>query len=569
MMKRRWIVKEPLNQDLATFLSRSWNLSPVMVQLLHNRGIEEGEVEQFLHPSLKDLHSPFLMKGMERATERILKAFSRRERILIFGDYDVDGITATSLLSLFLRDLGVPAYFYIPQRKEEGYGLNRSAIDKAASKGIDLIITCDCGTSSFEEVKYARRLGIEVIVTDHHRVRDVLPPSLIVINPDQPDCSYPFKKLAGVGVAFKLAQALRERLSPEEKVDLYKYLDLVAIGTIADLVPLRGENRVLVKLGLEHLQHTSNVGLRALIEATGLSGREIGEREVGFVLAPRLNACGRLSLAKKGVKLLLCTSSGQAFRLAQELNRENSERQRIEERMCREAEELLAKKEEAVIVLAKEGWHPGVIGLVASYLKERYFRPIIIFSRDGDVARGSARSIPEFPIFEALKECSDLLLSFGGHKMAAGMDIRVENIDKLERRLNELARQMLSPEDLTPSYLIDAKIGLEELNEKVFEELELLPPYGVENPVPLFLSENLRLSSPVKVVGRGCFRTSLSSGKGKVSFEAIGFGLDRYEEEMLISGEVDVVFTPRINRWKGEKIYQLEIKDWRSSNATA
>jgi len=562
-MKRRWIIKEQLNQSLAISLSKKWNFSRIMIQLLHNRGIEENQMEKFLHPSLKNLYDPFLMKGMERATDRILKAFSRQEKILIFGDYDADGVTATSFLLLFLKDLKVPAYFYIPQRKEEGYGLNKTAIDKAAKQGIDLIITCDCGTSSFREIKYAKDKGLEVVVTDHHRVRNCPPSSLTILNPDQPDCSYPFKKLAGVGVVFKLAQALTQKLPPEKGVDPYKYLDLVAMGTIADLVPLRDENRILVNLGLERLRDTSNRGLKALIEVTGLSGREIGETQVGFVLAPRLNACGRLSLAKKGVKLLLSTSSEEALRLARELSRENGQRRRIEEKMYREAEELLSGKKETVIILSKEGWHPGLIGLVASHLRERYFRPTIIFSRDGDVARGSARSIPEFPIFEALQGCSDLLLDFGGHKMAAGMDILVQNIDRLKGRLNEMAGQMLTPEDLTPSYLVDARINLEELNEKVFEELELLSPYGMENPAPLFLGENLCFSSPIKVMNKGCIRTSLSSEKGEVSFEAVGFGLDKGDAGMVNLEKADMIFTPRINRWKGKKTYQLEIKDWR------
>jgi len=614
-MDKRWIVKEQLTEDFVLPLSRKWNLSPLMIQLLYNRGIlkessktipqestksilkessktilrGEGEgpkakekIWEFLRPDLKNLHDPFLMKGMERATQRILKAFSQNEKILIFGDYDVDGITSTTLLLLFLRDLGISAYFYIPQREEEGYGLNKSVVKRIAKKGINLIITCDCGTSSVEEVEYAKSLGLDVIVTDHHRVKKSFPPHFIVINPNQPDCFYPFKKLAGVGVAFKLVQALMQKLGSKfqvlssqnrgpgttdqglrTKIDIEKYLDLVAIGTIADLSPLKDENRILVKWGLERLNNTLNIGLRALIEVSGLANRRINEGRVGFILAPRLNACGRLSLAKKGVRLLLSTSSAEAFKLAKDLSKENTQRQRIEEKMRMEAEELLPEKKNSVIVLSREGWHPGIIGLVASYIKGKYFRPTIIFSRNGEMARGSARSIPEFSIFEALEKCKDLLLSFGGHKMAAGMSILSENIEGLEERMNELARETLSSEDLIPSCFIDAKVNLDELDEKIFEELELLAPYGQENPAPLFLSENVYLLSPPQAVNRGGLKMSVGSRNGGRTFEAIGFGLKGKSKEITNSKHLSIIFTPKINQWNGKKTYQLEIKDWR------
>jgi len=561
-MEKKWIVKPQLSQECILSLSKKWNLSPIMTQLLYNRGIEENEIDGFLRPLLKDLYNPFLMKGMEKATQRILKAFSRKEKILIFGDYDVDGITSTSLLLLFLRDLGIPAYFYIPQREEEGYGLNKIAVEKIAKKGINLIITCDCGTSSLEEIKYAKSCGMDVIVTDHHRVKESIPSHLTVINPDQPGCAYPFKKLAGVGVAFKLVQALTQKLSSKE-IDLQKYLDLVAIGTIADLSPLKDENRILVKWGLKRLNETSNLGLRALISVSGLSVKEIDEGRVAFIIAPRLNACGRLSLAKKGVRLLLSTSSSEAFKFAKDLDRENAQRRRIEEKMCTEAEKLLPEEKNPVIILSKEGWHPGIIGLVASYIKEKYFRPTIIFSRDGTMARGSARSIPEFSIFEALEKCKDLLLDFGGHKMAAGLSILSKNIETLRERLNELAKEVLFPEDLVPSYFIDAKIDLDKLTEDFFEELELLPPYGPENPPPLFLSENLHLLSPPKMINKGCLRMFLGSKAGRRRFEAIGFGLGKRGREIANLKQLSAIFTPRINQWKGEKTYQLEIKDWR------
>ncbi|MCK4617994.1 single-stranded-DNA-specific exonuclease RecJ, partial [Candidatus Aerophobetes bacterium] len=437
-MRRVWILRDQLDREKCDFLSKKWNVSPLVAQLLNNRGIDGEAVERFLHPVWEHLHDPFLMKGMENATHRILKAISNDEKILIYGDYDVDGVTATSLLLLFFQSMRTSAYFYIPQRKTEGYGLNRISVEKAAREGIDLVITCDCGISSFQEVEYAQSLGLEVIVTDHHRIKESLIPSCTVVNPNQPDCSYPFKELAGVGVAFKLVQALAQKLS-STAVDPSEYLDLVALGTIADVVSLKDENRVLVKLGLERLQQSSNLGLRTLLSLVGLSGKEITEGQVGFILAPRLNACGRLSLARKAVKLLLSTNARESFQLAKNLDRENVDRRRTQERMCKEAEELLPEEKGPVIVLSKSGWHAGVIGLVASYIREKYFRPTVIFSLDADQAKGSARSIPEFSIFNALKKCEDLLLSFGGHRMAAGMRILKRNIPELRKRLNELA----------------------------------------------------------------------------------------------------------------------------------
>ncbi len=560
-MRRAWILRDQMDREKCDFLSKKWNVSPLVVQLMHNRGIDDEMAEGFLHPRWENLHDPFLMKGMESATHRILKAISDGEKILIYGDYDVDGVTATSLLLLFFRSLGTSAYFYIPQREAEGYGLNRISVEKATREKIDLIITCDCGISSFQEVEYAQSLGLEVIVTDHHRIKGSLVPSCTVVNPNQPDCSYPFKELAGVGVAFKLVQALAEKLSPIP-VDPSEYLDLVALGTIADVVSLNDENRVLVKLGLERLRRSSNLGLRALLSVTGLSGKEITEGQVGFILAPRLNACGRLSLARKAVKLLLTTSARESFQLAKNLDRENVDRRRIEERMCKEAEELLSEEKGPVIVLSKSEWHAGVIGLVASYIREKYFRPTVIISLDADPARGSARSIPEFSIFGALEKCEDLLLSFGGHRMAAGMRILKKNIPELRKRLNELADELLSPEDLIPSYFIDAEVNLEELEDRVFEELKQFPPYGPDNPAPLFLTKGLSISPSSSMAGKGILKASLNSKKGG-GFEVIGFGFGTEFKKIDRLRPIDVIFTPRVNQFRGEITHQLEIKDFR------
>ncbi len=554
-------MRDQMDRERRLFLSKKWNVTPLVAQLLHNRGIDQEAVEGFLRPSWEHLHDPFLMKGMESATHRILKAISDGEKILIYGDYDADGVTATSLLLLFFRSLGTAAYFYIPQREAEGYGLNKVSLEKAARKKIDLVITCDCGISSVQEVEYAKSLGLEVIVTDHHRIKGSLVPSCAVVNPNQPDCSYPFKELAGVGVAFKLVQALAQKLSLTA-VDPSEYLDLVALGTIADVVSLKDENRVLVKLGLERLRRSSNLGLRALLSVAGLSGKEITEGQVGFILAPRLNACGRLSLARKAVKLLLTVSARESFQLAKNLDRENVDRRRIEERMCKEAEELLPEEKGPVIVVSKSGWHAGVIGLVASYIREKYFRPTVIFSLDGDIAKGSARSIPQFSIFGALEKCEDLLLSFGGHHMAAGMRILKRNIPELRKRLNELADELLSPEDLIPSYFIDTEVDLEELEDRVFEELKQFPPYGPDNPAPLFLTKALSISPSPNMAEKGILKAFLNSKKGG-EFEVIGFNFGNEVKKINGLKPIDVIFTPRINQFRGEITRELEIKDFR------
>lgn len=565
-MERKWIIREPLKREKCLFLSKEWGFPPLMVQLLYNRGIVESEeVKRFLYPSLKHLQDPFLMKGMDKAVQRIAEAISRKERILIYGDYDVDGVSATTLLLQFLRSSGVSAYFYIPHREKEGYGLNKNSLDKAVEMGIDLVITCDCGISCIQEIDYANSLGLDVIVTDHHRVKERVPSAYAVLDPNQTDCSYPFKELAGVGVAFKLIQALAQK-SFSKRVEPWDYLDLVALGTIADVVSLRGENRILVKFGLERLNRTSNLGLRALIEITGLDEKEINEGHIGFILAPRLNACGRLSLSRKAVRLLLSTSWGEAIKLARDLDAENRQRQKIQGSMRREADKLLPETKESVIILTKDGWHPGLIGLLASYVREKYFRPALIFSPQGEIARGSARSIPKFSIFNALQACEDLLLSFGGHEMAAGMMIPIENIAILKNRLNELAEEALSPEDLVPSYSIDARVSLKELQSDFFEDMELLPPYGSDNPQPLFLGEGLcPFSSPE--FNKKFVRAVIGAKEGGERFEAIAFNLGEEGKRIMRSGDIDMIFTPTINRWKGRETLQLEIKDVRGGNS--
>lgn len=556
--KSRWLLRKKWEEEKCRILSSRWNLPPLLIKLLLNRGIEETSIQNFLSPSFDSLHNPFTMHGMREAVNRILLSISRKEKVLIYGDFDVDGITATSLLLKFMRDLQFPSFYYIPHRQNEGYGLNREAIKKAATKGIKLIITCDCGSSSIDEIAFAHSLGLEVIVTDHHQMEADLLPHAIILNPHKPDCSYPFKELSGVGVAFKLCQAISQEFNFSEK-KLKNYLDLVAMGTLADMVPLNGENRTLVKLGLENFPSSiTSPGLRALINTTGLSGKPVEEGAIGYILAPRLNACGRLSLAKTAVKLLLTNSTKEALWLARRLNRENSRRQNLEKRMCREAEESLPKKIGYVLVAASKNWHPGVIGLVASYLKEKYHRPALAFSIGKDAARGSARSIPGFSIFDALSKCSHLLTSFGGHKMAAGLTLPSENIKKLEDRLNIIAAEMLTEDDFVPCQFFDTELHLEHLNEELVDKLQILSPFGLGNPKPVFRAKRVRILQ-VQDINKGK-KFTITDCSGKREFDGLSFNSSHREMDQFSGEAVDILYFPRLNMWRGKQSIQLDIK---------
>ncbi|MBE0479332.1 single-stranded-DNA-specific exonuclease RecJ [Candidatus Aerophobetes bacterium] len=554
-MRKKW------NEERCHALSLKWKLSPLLIKLLLNREVEEECFSSYFSPSFDNLHEPFCMKGMEEAVGRILLSILRKEKVLIWGDFDVDGVTATTLLLKFMHDLKSPAYYYIPHRESEGYGLNKDGIRKAFTKNIKLIITCDCGTSSVDEIKLARSLGMEVVVTDHHQVEEPPPADFILINPHNSGCTYPFKELSGVGVAFKLCQAIAQRTNfPREK--LKSYLDLVAIGTLADVVPLTGENRTFVKLGMDNLpSSTTSSGLRALIKVAGLSGRAIEEKEIGYILSPRLNACGRLSLAKTAVKLLSTDSMKEALLLAHKLNRENSRRQSLEKKMCQEAEKIISKKLKYVLIVYNKDWHPGVVGLVASYLREKYNRPALAFSIDEDIARGSARSISRFSVFEALEKCSYLITSFGGHKMAAGLTLPLANLEKLEEKLNSIAEDLLCPEDFVPCKFFDAELNLSSLNKELVEELKILSPFGPGNPKPVFLAREVKVAS-WQNINKGK-KFIITDSTGEKEFEALSFNFFNEEEEKSIFSQkpVDILYFPRLNIWRQKQTIQLDIKD--------
>ncbi len=544
-------------------MMREFHIPRAVARVLYNRGfINHDEVGKFLNPSTADLHSPFLLKDMDIAVDRIIQALREREPIMIYGDYDVDGITSVSLLYLFLRDLGGEVTFYIPDRAAEGYGISVGGIDEAHRRGAGLIITVDCGITSVAEVLHAKSIGIDVIVSDHHEPGEKIPEAFAVVNPKRPDCTYPFKDLAGVGVAFKLGQGIVQRLDVDHSF-IEKYLDLVAIGSAADIVPLVGENRVFVKVGLDRLNKDGLQGLVTLIETAGF---EVGHIDVGHIvygLAPRINAVGRLGHALPAVELLITRNHLQATKIAGVLEEENRRRKEIDTKTLNEA---LAKIEteydfdrDLVIVLSQNDWHPGVIGIVASRIIEKFFRPTVMITVDGDIGKGSCRSIPNFDLHSALKSCSDLFLQFGGHKYAAGLTIKAENIPEFRRRFNEVAKEMLTADDLIPKVKIDDDLTFEEINTDLIRMLGLLAPFGPRNSRPSFVSYNAQLAGPPRIVGNNHLKLRVKQN-GTV-IDAIAFNRGVEAAGINARGEVDIVYNIEENTYLDRTRIQLKIKD--------
>ncbi len=565
--KKRWRVREP-ELVLQKTLAASLNISTITSQLLINRGISDiQQAERFLSSTLSDIRSPFGMKGMKEGVERVLKALHNKEKIAIYGDYDVDGITSTSILLMFLKSAGVNVSYYIPERIAEGYGLNADAISKLAERGVALLITVDCGISDHPEVKLAKELGMDVIVTDHHEVPDYLPPAYAIINPKQSGCPFPFKNLAGVGVAFNFIIALRASLRDEgfwkekEVPNLKEYLDLVALGTIADVVPLVDENRIFVKYGLMELTASTKPGIIALKEISGLNDVPINAGMVGYRLAPRINAAGRVGKGVDGVRLLTSESYDEAASIAKLLDDGNKERQGLEEVILREATEMVESGlifDRKSIVLASENWHPGVIGIVASRIAEKYYRPTVMIAIKDGVGKGSARSIHSFMLYEGLKECSHLLKEFGGHDYAAGLSINEENIEKFRDAFERVASNKLSDEDMVPEMDIDATMDLNDVTEGLVNELDNLAPFGEANPEPLLCSTGLGIAD-CKVVGNNHLKMRVK--QGRTVRDAIGFGMGNLNLSPGIN--LDTAFIPQINLWNGGKSIQLKLKDVR------
>ncbi|MDO8535734.1 MAG: single-stranded-DNA-specific exonuclease RecJ [Candidatus Omnitrophota bacterium] len=558
-MKKIWNIK-PVNTVIQNAFSRELNISKITAQLLSNRGIDSAkEASEFMACSLSSCHDPFRMKGMSLAVERIKSAVLNKEKILVYGDYDVDGMTGVTVLYTALKNLGAIAETYIPNRLEEGYGLNVGAIKKAERDGVSLIVTVDCGIGSFTEIEHAKAYKIDVIVTDHHEiVGSRLPAALAIINPLQEGCEYPFKHLAGVGIAYKLAKALYDGTSFLAE----DFLDLVSLGTIADIVPLKGENRILAKHGLDEMNKRTRIGLGALAEASGLNGKEISSGHIGFILGPRINAMGRTGYPQKALDLLMSNDKTEALKLAKLLNAENRNRQKIEAGILEEAlskvEREVNFKHHKVIVLGSENWHPGVIGIVASRIADRFYRPTILVSLNGKHGKGSGRSIDNFNLFDAILRCKDLLISFGGHEGACGITIEKDKLDDFREMINSHKYEESAQAIFSPQLNIDMDIPLNDLTESVISEIESLAPFGEENPRPVFSSRNLLVKEGTRQIGKNGFKMWVTDRS--TTCEAISFGRNQLDVPKSGSG-VNLAYIPSINDWQGLQSIQLELKD--------
>jgi single-stranded-DNA-specific exonuclease len=572
-MTHHWRLR-PHDADRAAALAREAGVHPLVAQLLLNRGIAEpAAARRFLLARRDSFHDPERLPGAAEAADRIVRAIRAGRRIVIYGDYDVDGVCGTSVLWACLKLAGAKQVsYYIPNRIDEGYGLNADALRKLATDGAELVVTVDCGVTALAEARLARELGLELIVTDHHTPGAELPEADVVVHPRRPDGDYPFGDLCGAGVAFKVAWQVckgfgdGKKASPHLRDYLLGAINLVALATIADVVPLEDENRIFVRHGLRGLAAGPSLGLRALMEVAGCIGRDrLSTGQVGFGLAPRINAAGRLRCAMKAVELLTTDDPARATELALELDGCNRERQEIERRTVEEARAILdaagGSAERGALVVGREGWHPGVIGIVAGRLAEWYHRPAIVVALHGPIGQGSARSIPGFNLFEALRSCSEGLTAFGGHAAAAGLKVPVEVFPGFARRFEEHCRAALTPEQRRKELVLDAEVLLGELTTRLVEEIDGLEPYGVGNPRPLLLAERVRLVGPPKVMGEKQNHLRLRLAQGPLTMTAIGWNLAARAAELVPGATCSVAFTPEINEWNGYREVRLEIKD--------
>ncbi|SDY47898.1 single-stranded-DNA-specific exonuclease [Evansella caseinilytica] len=552
----RWKITKP-DEKTVNELASELDISVIAARFLVQRGYTDiFAAKSFLHKDSSSLHDPFLLKDMNRAVERIKRGIENSEKILVFGDYDADGVTSTSLLFLTLKQLGADAGYYVPNRFTEGYGPNENAFRQGKEEGVSLIITVDTGISAVHEAEVANELDIDLIITDHHEPPPQIPDALAVVNPKQDDCEYPNQHLAGVGVAFKLSHALLGRF-PEE------YLDLVAIGTIADLVPLIGENRYLAAAGIRQLSQSQRPGIKVLLEECGADATEITEEQIGFLIGPRLNAAGRMDSADPAVQLLLCEDPLDAYELAGIIEDLNKERQKIVTEMTKEAEAEVEKQGiPPVIIVGHEGWNAGVIGIVASRLVEKFYRPTIVLSLDSGkgLAKGSARSIAGFDIFQSLSQCREWLPHFGGHPMAAGLTMKIEHIDLLHEKLIDIAKQEVAPEDWEKSLTVDLPVNVPEVTTETIKDLQHMAPFGVGNPSPKILIENVHLGT-IKKIGAKEDHLKLTLCKDDAQLDGIGFRKGELADEISPLSPLSVVGQLSINEWNGYVKPQVIIED--------
>lgn len=553
-------------------LSQTLNVSLVTAQILVQRGIENAqEARLFLECRLKDLGDPYYFEGMDRAVKRIFQALDQNEKVLVHGDYDVDGITGTALLCELFGKMGIQVQPYIPDRVSEGYGISREAIQKASREDVRLMVTVDCGGSAFNEIEEACQKGLDVIVVDHHELKETLPSCVAVIHPRRMSEKVEMQNLAAVGVAFKLAhgllkEGLKQGRGWASKIDLKDFLDRVAIGTIADMVPLKGENKTFVRRGLEKLLNTECTGLAALLGEIGISERNPTVSDIAFKIAPRLNAAGRVGTAYDAIRLLLCNHASEAVELAKSLDVNNRQRQLIEQDTYEEAVKFLEEQSDSdqdwVLVLHKDQWPLGVIGIVASRIVRLRHRPTFVISADDEISKGSARSIQGFHLCKALKNCEDLLVGYGGHAYAAGIKIKKDKIPDFRKRLNDYARQVLCENDLKPVVEVDLEILFKDLSVKLVEELELLSPFGQENPAPLFMSRGLSIDRKPQIVGSNHLKLWVKQD-AIAPVEGIAFGMGDLASQFESHDLFEAVYEVGINTYGGQRKLQLNFKDFR------
>ena len=561
-MIKKWEAYQ-ISEEKLTQIANENKLPLLLARILLNRGIDCTEkINKFLYPKLEDLHDPFLMNDMEKATQKILETVKNKEKITIYGDYDVDGITSIAVLYQFLKEIGANVAYYLPNRLDEGYGLNQTALEKIKNEGTKLLITVDCGISAKKEIEYASSIGLDVVVTDHHECPEELPQALAIIDPKRIDNTYPFNSLAGVGVTFKLVQALSQKLN-KPKESYLKYLDIVCLGTVADIVPLIEENRVIVKYGLEYIKKTNNIGIKELIKTTGYN--QIDSTSISFGLAPRINACGRMGEAEIALKLLLTNNKEEAAKIAEELQEMNKERQNVEKIIMEDAIRLIEEQklyEDQVIVVGNNNWHHGVIGIVASKITEMYYKPSILICFEGDEGKGSGRSIDGFDLHEALSICGKHLLKYGGHEMAIGLSIEKKHFEDFKKAIIEFAKDKIT-EDCVPIIKVDSEISTKEINIDTIKNLKLLEPYGEGNFSPLFAYKNVKVDS-IRTLSNDK-HLKLNVKDQNYIFSAIAFNMGDKKSSIKMGDKVDILHTLEINQYNGIESIQLNVKDIKKS----
>ena len=563
-MTNKWIVKE-INNEKVELLKEKFNLSNLVAKILSNRNIlgremQEDDIKKFLNPTRDDFYDPFLLPDMEQAVERIEQAINNNEKILIYGDYDADGITSTTILIKFFKEIGVEVDKYIPNRLEEGYGINNKALEEIKNRGIDLIITVDTGITANDQVKYANELGLDVIITDHHEPSDEIPKAVAVIDAKRKNNQYPFNQLAGCGIAFKLTQAI----SIKRKLDPSKYLknlDIVSIGTISDLVPLVDENRVIVKLGLMLVKQTKNIGLRKLLLKSQL--KEVDSTSISFGITPRINAAGRLGNQYDALNLFITEDVKEAERLSEVLNSYNIERQKIGNKIYEEAISQLKDEEKNCIILGKEDWHHGVIGIVSSKITEKFNKPSILLCFENNIAKGSGRSVPGFDLYKAISSTKEYLLGFGGHTMACGLSLTVENFEKFKKEITKYIDENLDISKLEKEIYIDEILTIDDLDIEEIKELKSLEPFGEENPEPIIMYENVEING-IRTLSENK-HLKLSLKKNDKIIDAIGFNLGELAEKYKIGDTIDIVGNIEINSFNGKDLIQIRLIDIRKA----